>query len=628
MYYTQDYIVLSMYRIYVVDKVSSVIHAIRTVEIQCMLCSQGTLHLGRLTGDGTGLMEIHSHNVTIGNSQFRTHINAHVRLYQGATLTMPDVTYFERMTDIQGMARGVHALFVRGHTKLQDTGSMTCETGATAGHYWLTESAVLNGGRLEAVASSASDLSAGIHLQIERFDVEYDGKVSINGAFTVFAAIVNIEKSAVVDGIGYTASTGPGHGCDSGYKVNNGQSGSSGAGYGGRGGNSGGGSCSTTPPQCGTCSTTSPYCGSCSTTPPRCNGGLTYGIEALPKEKGSGGGNYHKDVVTVRYGGNGGAAVRFAISKLMVLEGWLKMDGADGQPRTGGGSGGAVWLDASCLEGWGKMNADGGAVTSTCVSYCSQCCYHCYGGGGGGGRIRAVSPSYGNKVVLNHHSIAGGTDAAGHGSPGTWTVDPANKCSDHGQWNITSCECHSGYVGDDCQYSCDADVTCGGHGTCGDHGQCVCHVGRVGYHCEYVCDPVTTCSGHGQCSPCGICVCDACFHGDGCSQECHGGGNCIADRCVCDSCHLGAYCESTCNGHGVCVDAGNNSSRCRCDVMWRGGVCTRPGCPGDTEDCSGNGVCNAADNVCYCNPGWSGKIICEICESQFTTNNVSTTIIV
>ena len=534
---------------------------------------QGTLHLGRLTGDGTGLIQIHSdHNVTI--SSRRTHINVHVQLNQGAALTIPDITYFEKITTIQGIVSRMDTLFIRSHIVLHTTGSISGETGAIAGHYWLTECTVLKGGSLQVVASSASDLSDGVHLHTELFDVEYGGKVSINGAFTIFAATVNIEKSAIVDGTatGYSASAGPGNG-------GSGQSGGSGAGYGGHGGR-----------------------GDC------CSGGKTYGDMYLPREKGSGGGN------CLSYsGGSGGGAVMFAVSKLMTLEGWLKMDGANLGNCAGGGSGGAVWLDASFLEGWGKMNANGGTATRVCARTCHKyysgyyCCEYRNGGGGGGGRIRAVTQRYGNKVVLHHHSITGGTGAAGHGNTGTWTVDTSDKCSGHGQWNITSCECDSGYVGDDCQYSCDAEVTCGGHGTCGEHGQCVCHVGQVGYHCEYVCHPVTNCNGHGHCSLWGTCVCDACFPGDHCSQECDGSGQCIADRCVCDNCHLGAFCESTCNGHGVCVDDGNNSSRCRCDATWRGDLCTRPGCPGDTKDCSGNGVCNAADNVCYCNPGWSGK---------------------
>ena len=542
------------------------------VDTQCLLCLQGSLHFDRIIGDGTGLMEIYDgHNVTIDSSNLRTHIRTHTRLYHGATLILPDMSYFELVTDIQGMVSGVQTLFVRGHTTLYHTGSMSSGSGATDGHYWLTEITVLNSGYVEVAVSSAPDLDRGIHLEAELFDVDYGGKVSINGAFTVSAARVNIEKAAVIDGTGYTSSAGPGSGPDR-------TSGGGGAGYGGSGGYS---------------------------------GGVTYGGRYQPKEKGSGGGNRLacRTYYSTKSGGTGGAAVRFGVSILMSVEGWLKMNGASGQPAAGGGSGGAIWLDASYLEGWGKLHATGGTATRVYVHSYSPCSSNTYGGGGGGGRIRAVTPRYGNKVVLNRHRVTGGTAASQSydGSSGTWTVNAGNECSGHGVWTMTSsCQCNNGYVGDDCQYSCDADVTCSGHGTCGDHGQCVCDTGRAGYHCEYACDPTTTCSGHGHCSPCGICVCDGCFHGDDCFHKCHGGGQCIADRCVCDSCHLGMHCESTCNGHGVCVDGSNNSSRCKCDATWRGELCTRPGCPGDTEDCSGNGLCNAADHVCYCNPGWSG----------------------
>ena len=46
---------------------------------------------------------------------------------------------------------------------------------------------------------------------------------------------------------------------------------------------------------------------------------------------------------------------------------------------------------------------------------------------------------------------------------------------------------------------------------------------------------------------------------------------------------------------------------CECDVGWRGEVCDTPGCPGEGQDCSGHGLCNAATHECTCYPGWAGE---------------------
>jgi hypothetical protein len=45
---------------------------------------------------------------------------------------------------------------------------------------------------------------------------------------------------------------------------------------------------------------------------------------------------------------------------------------------------------------------------------------------------------------------------------------------------------------------------------------------------------------------------------------------------------------------------------CDCDIGWRGIHCEKPGCPGEGQDCSGNGVCNSFEKECVCNVGWTG----------------------
>ncbi len=100
--------------------------------------------------------------------------------------------------------------------------------------------------------------------------------------------------------------------------------------------------------------------------------GSGYGSALQPITKGSGGGSGLSGLP----GGSGGGAVKLSVGKMLRLDGTITARGANGsESRTGGGSGGSVWLKAGLLVGSGSINADGGAGEPV------------EGGGGGGGRI-------------------------------------------------------------------------------------------------------------------------------------------------------------------------------------------------------------------------------------------------
>jgi hypothetical protein len=100
-------------------------------------------------------------------------------------------------------------------------------------------------------------------------------------------------------------------------------------------------------------------------------GGNVYGSILQPTDKGSGGGYGYAGA-----GGFGGGAIRLFAGGLVQIGGIISARGANGlNERSGGGSGGSVWISAQTISGAGSMFADGGAGEPS------------QGGGGGGGRI-------------------------------------------------------------------------------------------------------------------------------------------------------------------------------------------------------------------------------------------------
>ena len=104
-------------------------------------------------------------------------------------------------------------------------------------------------------------------------------------------------------------------------------------------------------------------------------GGTTYGSFTQPTDLGSGGGTSYAGI-----GGAGGGAVQISAGGTFIVNGTISADGANGtNSRSGGGSGGSIWITAQLVSGSGAISAQGGAGEPT------------HGGGGGGGRIAIQS---------------------------------------------------------------------------------------------------------------------------------------------------------------------------------------------------------------------------------------------
>ena len=524
------------------------------------------LNIRELGGDGTGIISVPAaRRVTIADGEKRTHLGSSI--YNLGTVILPTTTYVEQNFTTDGRIIGVEHFYTRGYTRLRSSGSAECTTqGATEGQFFFHSFTVLNDGDFSFFDETSYDVHSGMLVYSDFFHMEGAAYGEISRSCYVMGRETQIERQAVISGsyLGYLGNSGPGAGqsCNCG----------TGGGHGGAGG------------QCR-------YCGSCA-------GGTTYDTAYIPDSAGSGGGKSHSGTA-----GTGGAALRF-VHQSTTMDGNIYMDGKTSSGGSGGGAGGSIWIDAEYIYGWGLLRANGGAGSNHGGIY-HVCGSGHHGGGGGGGRVRVYGSKDTTKVLLHNRHVSGGTSSYRAGGTGSLHQSHSNQCSGHGSWNsgTASCDCISGYVGNDCQYSCHDEESCSGHGVCNDKGTCNCDETYVGHHCEHSCHRNTTCSGNGDCSTCGTCICDPCFHGSDCSIKCSNNGQCVADRCDCDGCHIGVYCESQCNGHGTCdID----EMLCTCDNNWRGHKCTQRGCPGDEIDCSGHGICNAATAHCYCDPGYTG----------------------
>ncbi len=189
-------------------------------------------------------------------------------------------------------------------------------------------------------------------------------------------------KSISVDSMGYqggTNATDPGKG--PGGTLSGGNPGCGGAGYGGRGGDS----------------TTA--------------GGSTYGDFGAPVDPGSGGGYLNTPYTP------GGGAVRIQATGCVTINGTISARGGNHTNRSGGGSGGGIYITCSTFQGIGLIAADGG--------YTQQ-----GGGGGGGGRIAVIYDTAAQTTVSPKPAVqlsaAHGTGPGGNGAPGTIYVPDMN----------------------------------------------------------------------------------------------------------------------------------------------------------------------------------------------------------
>jgi len=194
----------------------------------------------------------------------------------------------------------------------------------------------LDGGLTQLQRTTNSSIPDGSGVLVS-YDVLLAGQTGLN--LTVASNVeVKVGGAINVNGRGYGGNAGPGNGGEAGSPLTG-----AGAGYGGLGGMS-----ST-----------------------NAIGGAAYGLFEQPTDLGSGGGVGYAGV-----GGAGGGAIKIVAGGVIIINGSVSADGADGtNSRSGGGSGGSVWVTAQNLVGSGTVTAHGGAGEPV------------HGGGGGGGRI-------------------------------------------------------------------------------------------------------------------------------------------------------------------------------------------------------------------------------------------------
>jgi len=172
-------------------------------------------------------------------------------------------------------------------------------------------------------------------------------------------------------------------------------------------------------------------------------------------------------------------------------------------------------------------------------------------------------------------------------------------CSDHGDCLGDAdpvCSCEDGFVGDLCQSPCpagDDGLVCGGRGTCGYEeagAVCDCQDGFGGIECLESCTE-EGCGEHGSCS----------------FSEPDANTGAVSARCVCDDGFVGDTCSFECPAHhcsgkGTCVVVHSYAgdplrASCECDPGQHGDDCSLR-CPTTVPDadCSGNGMCQLADD--------------------------------
>ena len=201
---------------------------------------------------------------------------------------------------------------------------------------------------------------------------------------------VDMGSKIISDGQGYVGTGGDGAGVGGGkggYWVG------AGGGYGGLGGNA--------------------YDGH--------SGGVAYGSVIEPSALGSAGGA-GVNGSTYYAGGNGGGAIRFVISGTLTVNGTLSVNGSNGTTgRTGGGSGGSIWVTTNVLAGSGVIQSNGGIGSGDYP-----------GGGGSGGRIALYYGGSLPTTLIVQTNGGSGYQAGGTGSiyTNSITVEPTTSIID------------------------------------------------------------------------------------------------------------------------------------------------------------------------------------------------------
>ncbi|XP_077861759.1 uncharacterized protein LOC144342564 [Saccoglossus kowalevskii] len=338
------------------------------------------LHVFTFIGDGTGWLHIGPDQyVVVGNSR-DDDFEVNVHIHEEGELVLPPTFTCRQITIIVEGILSVHDLTVGDGCRLllSPTGrshliSDDAYTEITSGEYRMDSLIVKNNGEIAPV----DWLDAGdrkIVLTVENFHIEGGGHVhAVDLGINVVTMVIDDLGRLVADYHDIPCNVSDG----SGKKpTNDNLSGSSGAGHGGRGGR--GSNQRLT--------------------------GAPYGHLYEPDHLGCNGGG--------TFGGRGGGKMMITVSESLKIDGEISANGEDGQDSgSGGGSAGSIRINTTHLQGYGKVQVNGGNGHNG-VSV--------QGGGGSAGRIAvyfSLNRTYSGSFEA-YGGIPGGS-GAGVGAPGT-----------------------------------------------------------------------------------------------------------------------------------------------------------------------------------------------------------------
>lgn len=180
--------------------------------------TQGQIKIHSINGDGTGLIQIDSGiRVLVADDQERSHIKSHVSLLNnGQLVTGPSIYTYENLY-LYGKLYGADHIHLRGQMILQDTGFTACQgsncnSAGSPAKFYFNSLTVNNGGKLHVSDSSARQLSQGITITSDKFEMEHSSTFVVQGTSSVYSAETEVEKSSTVNGntYGYPEDSGPG----------------------------------------------------------------------------------------------------------------------------------------------------------------------------------------------------------------------------------------------------------------------------------------------------------------------------------------------------------------------------------------------------------------------------------
>uniref|UniRef100_A0A672RSH4 Platelet endothelial aggregation receptor 1 n=1 Tax=Sinocyclocheilus grahami TaxID=75366 RepID=A0A672RSH4_SINGR len=196
------------------------------------------------------------------------------------------------------------------------------------------------------------------------------------------------------------------------------------------------------------------------------------------------------------------------------------------------------------------------------------------------------------------------------------------------------CQCESGWRGEDCSSSCNAQqwgpgcrqrCECQNGGECDViKGSCQCPAGYTGEHSKFTIYNKVSLFEFNIFSSCQE-PCPAKSFGQGCLQQClcGTGGSCnkITGECVCRDGFTGTLCPPgrfgpNCAKECLCHNGGHcdpEKGQCQCDAGYTGDRCNEE-CPVGTYGVDCKGVCDCANGArcynihggCLCEPGFKG----------------------